>query len=114
MNGANERDVREEVAYRIGGELSDATWSEMYGRAKDKLRHIVTHFGDADGARNTLDYIAQLTIEAIRAQAITDYTMARYGAMKSKGAGADADPRGHTDIIPQRGPKSQAICGMRA
>lgn len=113
MIDAFEEAVREEVADMTGREMSDATWAEMYGRAQRKLRHIVTHFGDADGARNTVNYIAQLTVEAIRAQALTDYTVALYEA-KSKGADTNADPQGHTDIIPQKGPKSQAFCGVTA
>ena len=113
MTGAFEEAVREEAAYIMGREVSDATWSEMYGRAQQKLRHIVTRYGDADGARNTVNYIAQLTVEAIRAQALADYTAAMYEA-KSKGAGTTADPQGHTNIILHGGPKSQAPCSVRA
>ena len=58
MRDAFEEQVREETAAILGRELTDATWAEMYGRAKRKLQHIVTHFGDDGGARNTVDYIA--------------------------------------------------------
>lgn len=74
----NENAIREEVSDRLGRELPDAFWRDMYGRAKRKLRHIITHFGDADGARSMVDYIAQLTIEAIQAEALTQYTLALY------------------------------------
>lgn len=106
-SAANEDAVREEVSSRLGRELPDAFWREMYGRAKNKLRHIVTHFGDADGARNTVDYIAQLTIEAIQAEYLTQYTRAMYEQKKEE-TGAKAGPQGHTNIIPQNAPKSQA------
>lgn len=110
MNSAeNEEAVREEVSSRLGRELTDRFWREMYGRAKRKLQHIVTHFGDDGGARNTVDYIAQLTIEAIRAEALTQYTCALYERGKNEGAGAKADPQGHTNIIPQTAQESQAV-----
>lgn len=108
MTDAFEEAVREKVAYMTGEELSDATWAEMYGRAQRKLRHIVTNFGDADGARNTVNYIVQLTVEAIKAQAFTDFTVALYEA-KSKGADTNADPQGHTAIIPHEIQQSQAV-----
>lgn len=71
-----EEAVREEVSDRLGRELPDVTFRDMYGRAKEKLRHIVTLFGDADGARNTVEYIAQLTIEAMQAEALRLLTAA--------------------------------------
>ena len=77
-----EEAVREEVSYRIGKELRDATWRDMYGRAKEKLRHIVNHFGDAGGAHNTVEYIAQLTIEAMQAETLRLWTAAMYQAEK--------------------------------
>lgn len=113
MTDTFEEAVREETAEILGHELSDATWAEMYGRAKRKLRHIISLYGDADGARNTVNYIAQLTAEAVREQAFADYTMALYEA-KRMGADTNADPQGHTNIIPQKDPKSQAFCGVTA
>lgn len=109
MNSAvNEEAVREEVSDRLGRELPDSVWADMYGRAERKLRHIITHFGDADGARNTVDYIAQLTIEAIQAEALTQYTLVMYG-QKREGADANADPQGHTSILPRTTLESQAV-----
>lgn len=112
-SAASEEAIREEVSFRLGRELPDAFWRDMYGRAKRKLQHIISLYGDEGGARNTVNYIAQLTVEAIRAQALTDYTMALFEA-KRKGADTNADPQGHTHIIPQKGPKSQAFCGVTA
>lgn len=110
MNSAeNEEAVREEVSSRLGRELPDRVWREMYGRAKRKLRYIITNFGDDDGARNTVDYIAQLTIEAIRAEALTQYTRAAYELGKNEGADTKADPQGHTNIITQTAQESQAV-----
>lgn len=109
-----ENAVREETAEIIGFEVSDTTWAEMFGRAKRKLHHIITNFGDADGARNTVNYIAQLTAEAIKEQAFSDYCMDLYQVRKSKGADANANPQGHTDIILQDRQKSQACRGVTA
>ncbi len=78
-----EEAVREEVSDRLGREMPDATFRDMYDRAKQKLRHIVTHFGDADGARNTVEYIAQLTVEAVQADAMRLWTAAIYDAGKA-------------------------------
>ena len=113
MIDAFEEAIREEAADIIGREMSDDTWAEMYGRAKRKLQHIISLYGDDGGARNTVNYIAQLVAEAVRAQAFTDYTTALWET-KRMGADTNADPQGHTNIIPQNDPKSQAICGVTA
>ena len=76
---SREEAVRQEASDRLGQELSDAVWRDMYDRAQKKLRHIVTLFGDADGARNTVDYIAQLTIEAIREDALRRLAQLAFG-----------------------------------
>lgn len=107
-SAANEEVVREEVSDRLGRELPDSVWADMYDRAERKLHHIITHFGDADGARSTVDYIAQLTIEAIQAEALTQYMLAMYD-QKREGAGTKADPQGHTIIIPHEIQQSQAV-----
>ncbi len=70
----NEESVRKEVSVRLGLELNDEIWQEVYNRAKQKLRQIIVRFGDADGARNTVWYIAQLAIEAIQAEALRLWT----------------------------------------
>lgn len=113
MGAVNEESIREEAAFIMGRELSDKTWAAAYEQAKRKLRHIVAHFGDADGARNTVEYIAQLVVEAVQAEAMAQYCRVMYDA-KSKGAGTNADPQGHTHIIPQAGAKSQAPFGVTA
>lgn len=77
-----EEAVREEVSDRLGREMPDATFRDMYDRAKEKLRHIVTRYGDADGVRNTVGYIARLTIEAMQAEALRLWTAAMYDARK--------------------------------
>lgn len=105
----HEEAVREEVSDRLGRELTDAVWRDMYGQAQEKLRRIVTLFGDADGARNTVDYIAQLTIEAIQADALRRWTAAMYDAKNDEGPAQRPTPRGHTNIIPQDGQESQAV-----
>ena len=102
----HEEAVREEVSDRLGRELTDAVWRDMYDRAQKKLRHIVTLFGDADGARNTVEYIAQLTI---REDALQRWTAAMYQAERNGEPTQRPTPRGHTNIIPQDGQKSQAV-----
>ena len=109
MNGERDDIIREEVSGRLGRELSDDAWAEYYSRAKRKLRHIITHFGDDGGARRTIGYIADLVIEAIRAQTFSEWTAALYEQRKSKGAGTNADPQGHTNILPQQVQTSQEI-----
>lgn len=106
---AFEEAVREEVGDLVGRELTDAAWRDMYGKAQQKLRRIVTLHGDADGARNTVDYIAQLTVEAIRAEALRLWTVAMYEAKKAEGPAQRPTPQGHTLIIPQDVGKSQAV-----
>lgn len=113
MRSTFEAAVREETADILGRELSDAVWREMYTRAQRKLRHIIDHFGDDDGARSTVEYIAQLTVEAVQQQALSDWCGAMYEA-KKEGADTNAGPQGHTHIIPQVGHKSQAYCGVTA
>ena len=106
---SREETVRQEVSDRLGRELPDAVWRNMYGQAQEKLRRIVTLFGDADGARNTVDYIAQLTIEAIREDALRRWTAAMYDAKNDEGPAQRPTPRGHRTIIPQDGQESQAV-----
>ncbi len=92
-----EEAVREEVSDRIGRELNDTTWRDMYGRAKEKLRHIVTHFGDADGARDTVEYTAQLVIEAMQAETLRLWTATTYQPEKNERPTQRPTPQGHTN-----------------
>ena len=43
--------------------------------AKDKLRIIISRFGDADGDRLTAEYIAQLVHENMMAAVLEGFTM---------------------------------------
>lgn len=106
---SREEAVRQEASDRLGQELSDAAWRDAYDRAQKKLRHIVALYGDADGARNTVEYIAQLAIEAIQADIPARWTAAMYDAKNDGGPAQRPTPRGHNDIIPQDDPKSQAV-----
>lgn len=76
--GGYEETIREEVSDRLGRELPDSVWRRAFAGAEKKLRHIVTMYGNAGGARDTTDYMAQIVIETIRAQALADYTAAAY------------------------------------
>ena len=71
MNECKELDVREEVSDIIGRELSDADWSRHYAGAKNKLRFIIDREGDLGGARNKAEYLAELVVEDMRAEAMT-------------------------------------------
>ncbi|MBQ2634026.1 MAG: hypothetical protein IJF88_05560 [Oscillospiraceae bacterium] len=72
VGSSREKRVREEVSCIMGRDVSDHTWVEMYARAQKKLRCIITRYGDANGARRTIGYLAQLTVEAIQDQDFTD------------------------------------------
>ena len=106
---SREEAVRQEASDRLGQELSDAVWRDAYDWAQKKLRHIVALYGDADGARNTVEYIAQLAIEAIQADILARWTAAMYDAKNDEGPAQRPTPRGHNDIIPQDDTKSQAV-----
>lgn len=96
MNECRELDVREEVSDIIGRELPDAAWSRYFDRAKNKLRYIIGREGDAGGARNTVEYMAELVIEAMRAEILAEMYRG-----KIEGTGTEAGPQGHTNIIQQ-------------
>jgi uncharacterized coiled-coil DUF342 family protein len=100
--------VREATCDIIGRELTDKVWHEAYDRAQKKHRHIVTLFGDADGARNEADYLAQLAAEAVREKAIAEYTAA---LMSIAEASENANPReqGHMNILTHEFARSQGV-----
>jgi hypothetical protein len=104
----SEEAVREAACDIIGRELTDKVWKEAYDRAVKKLRRIVTLYGDADGARNETDYLAQLAVEAVREKAFAEYMAAK---MIIAEAGVTANPRdqGHTNILAHRTPRSQEV-----
>jgi hypothetical protein len=100
--------VREATCDIIGRELTDKVWHEAYDRAQKKHRHIVTMFGDAGGARNETDYLAQLVVEAVREKAIAEYTAA---LMSIAEASENANPReqGHMNILTHEFARSQGV-----
>lgn len=97
--GPSEQETRQEAEALAGRHIPDGLWSVMYARAKKKLRYIIDMFGDEGGARNEAGYLAQLVIEAIKAEGLRQYTMARYEQIKGMEAGTKTNPHGHTDII---------------
>lgn len=104
--------IREEVSDRLGRELPDSVWRRAFAGSEKKLRHIVTMYGNAGGARDTTDYMAQIVIETIRAQALADYTAAAYEIgqrAKREETGPKAGPQGHTPILTHNGPESQGF-----
>jgi len=93
------------------GDPATAVMAYRTGRAKEKLRHIVINFGDADGARNTTGYIAQLVIKAMQAEALRLWTATNY-PQRDEGPAQRPPPQGHTNIILRSDPKSQEIFCM--
>lgn len=53
--------------------------TELYEKALDvanrKLQSIIQRFGDCDGVRRTPGYLAELVIEAIKSELLTEYTL---------------------------------------
>ena len=102
----SEEAIREDVCDIIGRELSDAAWARAYEEAKKKLRHIIDRYGDADGARSRPEYMTQLVVEAMRAEAMREVYRG-----KVEGTSTKAGPHGHTSIIHRQAHKSQETFG---
>ena len=102
--GSFEDAVRDEACDIIGTELPDEVWDKIFEAAKGKLRHIVELYGDAGGARNAVEYMAQIAVECARAMAWQFETAMRYKKMET---GTKAGPQGHTTILPQKAPFRQ-------
>lgn len=66
---------REEVESRLGVSITEEMFARAYEHAKRKLARIIEREGDADGARLQPYYITQLTVEAVREQSFSEFTI---------------------------------------
>lgn len=60
----------------IGQEISQDLYDRSVKMANKKLQSIIQRFGDNDGVRRTPGYLAELVIEAVKSELLTEYTLA--------------------------------------
>lgn len=60
-----------------GFEIPDPLYEKSVTAAKRKLQFIIQQHGDADGVRRTPGYLAELVIEALKSELLTEYTINR-------------------------------------
>lgn len=65
----------------IGREINEEDYQLAVSTATKKLQSIIQRYGDADGVRRTPEYLAELVIEAIKSELLTEYTMSVSRAM---------------------------------
>ena len=59
----------------IGQEIPEELYEHAVTEARKKLQSIIQRFGDCDGVRRTPGYLAELVIEAIKSELLTEYTL---------------------------------------
>lgn len=67
-----EKKIIEEV---IGQEISQDLYDRSVKMANKKLQSIIQRFGDNNGVRRTPGYLAELVIEAVKSELLTEYTL---------------------------------------
>lgn len=72
-----DEEIRNRVEEILGGEIPECIYGEAIAAARKKLRWIIGREGDADGARSTAGYIAQLVCEYITARIFSEFTCER-------------------------------------
>lgn len=60
----------------IGQEISQDLYDRSVKMVNKKLQSIIQRFGDNDGVRRTPGYLAELVIEAVKSELLTEYTLA--------------------------------------
>lgn len=60
----------------IGQEISQDLYDRSVKMANKKLQSIIQRFGDNNGVRQTPGYLAELVIEAVKSELLTEYTLA--------------------------------------
>lgn len=59
----------------IGLEIPLDIYERSVEDANRKLQSIIQRFGDCNGVRRTPSYLAELVIEAIKSELLTEYTL---------------------------------------
>ena len=60
----------------IGQEISEDIYNKAVVNARKKLQSIIRRFGDGSGVRRTPGYLAELVIEAVKSELLTEFTFA--------------------------------------
>lgn len=68
---------KQDIEQKLGFEISDERYNRAINTSKRKLQLLIQRFGDCDGVRRTPSYLAELVIEAIKSELLTDYTVSR-------------------------------------
>lgn len=67
--------MKAKIENRIGIILTDGEFEKAKGMAEAKKQYLLKNFGDANGMRNTEDYLEELIYEAALHNAFSDATM---------------------------------------
>lgn len=59
----------------IGFEIPEELYENAVISARKKLQSLIQRFGDCNGVRRTPGYLAELVIEAIKSELLTEYTL---------------------------------------
>ena len=76
-------EARDNASDLIGRELTDTEWGAAYPPARQKLAHIIQHYGDADGGRRDPWYLGKLVQEHLAATALTAFCAAKSAEKKT-------------------------------
>lgn len=60
----------------IWQEIPEELYEHAVTEARKKLQSIIQRFGDNNGVRRTPGYLAELVIEAVKSELLTEYTLA--------------------------------------
>ena len=67
---------KEKIEEVIGQEISEDLYNKAVVNARKKLQSIIQRFGDGSGVRRTPGYLAELVIEAVKSELLTEFTFA--------------------------------------
>ena len=59
----------------IGFEIPEELYENAVISARKKLQSLIQRFGDCNGVRRTPGYLAELVIEAVKSELLTEYTL---------------------------------------
>lgn len=72
------------IEQKLGCFIPEELYQKGVKAAKRKLQLLIQRFGDNDGVRRTPEYLAELVIEAIKSELLTEYTMSASRAMQER------------------------------